>query len=126
MTVIGPAGQETRWVLVDSASDDVVFPVDLAIRIGVDLSAAPQRSAQGLGGAQPVSLLFAPVILLLSDQTETSRWRAVVGFTRTPLRFALLGIAGGLEHFRTTLDVGDREILLNAKPSLPVTQDPAP
>jgi hypothetical protein len=42
------------------------------------------------------------------------------------MRFALLGIAGGLEFFRTTLDVSAREIILLPQPSLPVTQDPAP
>ncbi|HJT79203.1 MAG TPA: hypothetical protein VJ739_18550 [Gemmataceae bacterium] len=126
LTVLGPTGQETRRVLLDSASDDIVFPLDLATRLGMNLTAAPRRAAQGVGGTLPVSLWFAPVILLLSDQVETCRWRAVVAFTPTPLRFPLFGIAGGLEYFRTTLDVADREILLYAKPSLPVTQDPVP
>jgi hypothetical protein len=73
-----------------------------------------------------VGLLYAPVILVLSDQVETYRWRAVVAFTHTPLRIALFGIAGGLEHFHTTLDVVDRELLLFPKQTLPVTQDAAP
>ncbi len=126
VTVIGPGGQEAPFALLDTGSDDIVFPAWLAGRIGVDLSGAAQRQAQGVGTVQPVALLYAPVILLLSDQIETCRWRAVVGFTHTPLRFPLLGIAGGLEHFRTTVDVADREILLFPKPSLPVTQDAVP
>jgi hypothetical protein len=40
--------------------------------------------------------------------------------------FLRFGIAGGLEHFRTTFDVVDREILLLPKPSLPATTAAAP
>jgi hypothetical protein len=126
ITVVGPQGQVTTFVLVDSGADDVVFPADLAPQIGVDLSAAVQRQAQGMGAPQPASLLFAPVLLELSDQNETSRWRAVVAFTQTPLRFSLFGVAGGIEHFLTTIDLGGREITLLPQPSLPATQDPRP
>jgi hypothetical protein len=126
ITVIGPQGQATTFVLVDSGADDVVFPMDLAPQIGVDLSAAVKRQAQGVSAPQPASLLFAPVLLELSDQNETYRWRAVVAFTQTPLRFSLFGVAGGIEHFLTTLDLGAREITLLPQPSLPVTQDPGP
>jgi hypothetical protein len=48
----------------------------------------------------------------------------VTAFTPTPMRFALFGIAGGLEHFRTTLDVQSREIILLPKPSLPAATVP--
>ena len=66
------------------------------------------------------------MILLLDDGIERSRWRAVVGFTAAPLRFALLGIAGGVEYFRTTLDVENREILMLPNASIPTTQDATP
>ena len=122
ITITGPAGQVTRRILVDSGSDDIVFPASIGNLIGVNLIGAPQRFSQGVGGQSPIGLLFAPVILLLQDQNEIYRWRAVVGFTKAPLRFPLFGIAGGLEHFRTTLDVRSGEIELVAQPSLPVTQ----
>ena len=38
LTVFGPTGSETPFVLVDTGADDVVLPVHLAQRIGVDLS----------------------------------------------------------------------------------------
>jgi hypothetical protein len=126
ITVIGPRGQDRCDILADSGADDVVFPIDLANRIGINLTSAPQGSAHGVGGRHPYALLFAPVILLLQDQIQVYRWRAVVGFTSAPMRFPLFGIAGGLEHFRTTLDVRAREIELLAQPSLPTTQDPVP
>lgn len=124
--VIGKAGEYDRLILVDSGADDVVFSLDVARRIGVDLQSAAQRQAQGVGGQQPVTLYYAPVILLLDDGNEVARWRAVVGFTSRLLRFPLLGIAGGLEHFRTTLDVGRREVILETQPSLPATLDSVP
>ncbi len=126
LTIIGPTGQVTCPMLLDCGADDVVFPAGLAARIGVDLSSALPGQAQGLGGSQPVGLLYAPVILLLSDRIETCRWRTVVAFTRTSLRLALFGIAGGLEFFRTTLDVGANEIIILPNPSLPATNDPTP
>jgi len=124
LTVIGPGGQDIVEALVDSGADDVVFPIRVANTIGVNLSAAFVGQAQGLGGNQPVGLLYAPVVLLLSDGTQACQWRAVVGFTQTPMRFALFGIAGGLEHFRATLDVHDRELILLPKLSLPAATIP--
>lgn len=124
LTVIGPSGQHSLEALVDSGADDVVLPAHAASAIGVSLSTAPSSHAQGLGGMQPVGLWYAPVILLLSDGAQTCRWRAVTAFTTTPMRFALFGIAGGLEHFRTTLDVQTREIILLPKASLPAANAP--
>jgi hypothetical protein len=126
ITVTGPQGQETRQILVDSGSDDIVLPSALARRLGIDLASALPGRSRGVGSAQPISILFAPVILLLDDGNERSRWRAIAGFTAAPLRFALLGIAGGLEYFRTTLDVDNREILMIPQPSIPSTQDLTP
>jgi len=125
MTVIGPRTQETPFVLVDPGSDDIVFPMALAQRIGLDLSQAPQRQSQGVGTSQPVPVFYAPVILLLSDSIQTVRWRATVGFVAVVLRFSLFGIAGGLQFFRTTLD-GVRELEIIPDASLPVTQDSVP
>jgi hypothetical protein len=59
--VIGPRGRMRSHILVDTAADDVVFPVSLAAQIGVDLSHAPSRTLKGVGGA-PAALWFAPVI----------------------------------------------------------------
>jgi len=126
LTVIGPKGQETCLALLDSGADDIVLPTALAARVGVDLSSAVAGTARGVGSAQPVGLLYAPVILVLTDNVELCRWRAVIGFTQAPLRFPLFGIAGGLEHFQVTLDIGDRQITILPKPTLPATQDPVP
>ncbi|MCI0459106.1 MAG: retroviral-like aspartic protease family protein [Gemmataceae bacterium] len=112
--------------LVDTGADDIVFPEIVAARTGIDLSAALPSSSRGAGANQPTPVLFAPVILLLDDGKEKFRWRAVVGFAPLRSKYGLFGIAGGLEYFRMTLDIADRELLLEAKPSLPVTQDAVP
>src|SRR5207237_10776198 len=106
--------------------DAVTFPQAWAIRLGIDLATATPGSGHGIGAARPVPLLFAPAILQLSDQQETQRWRAVVGFTSAPLRFAILGIAGGLEHFLTTFDFASPELVMLALNTLPTTQDATP
>jgi len=126
LSIIGPGGQVTHPALVDTGADDVVFPANVAAHIGVDLTAALPGEARGLGGSKPVPLLYAPTILLLADATQSCRWRAMIAFTQAPLRFAIFGIAGGLEFFRTTLDVVDREIVLLPKSSLPTTTAGAP
>ena len=122
----GPRGQIQCSILVDTGANDVVFPSALAASLGVSLSAAAVRTAQGVGSSQGIPLFYAPVILQLQDQIEICRWRAVVAFTQAPLRLPLLGIAGGLQYFRTTLDVEARQIEMIAKPSLPRTQGAAP
>jgi hypothetical protein len=125
-TVIGPIGKETPYALVDTGSDDVVFPIDLAHRLGIDLSRAPQRKSQGVGSVGGVAVLFAPVILRLSDSVQTVRWRATVGFTSASLRFCLFGIGGGLEFFQTILDVPQNFLELHPNSTLPTTQDAVP
>lgn len=126
LTVVGPSGKEAPYALVDTGSDDVVFPMDLANRLGIDLTNAPQRQAQGVGSAGGVPVLFGPVILSLTDSVQTVRWRATVGFTSAPLRFCLFGIAGGLEYFQMLLDVPRNILELHPNLTLPATQDAVP
>src|SRR5947209_19817350 len=80
ITVIGPTGQDSRPILLDSGADDVVFPMPVATRLGVQLAGAPHHLASGAGARSPVGLHFAPVILELTDGVDRYRWRAQVGF----------------------------------------------
>lgn len=126
LLVLGPSAQELRQVLHDTGADDIVFPIDMAARIGVDLRSAISGAAVGVGTGRPVPILYAPVILQLQDATEVYRWRAVVGFTSGTLRFPLFGIAGGLEYFESRINFVRSEIMLTAQASLPVTTDAVP
>ena len=126
LVVIGPGGRGAPSAIVDSAADDVVLPITLAASLGIDLTQAAQLQALGVGTTHPSDLFFAPVILELSDGKETCRWRATVAFTPASMRLPLLGIAGGLEYFRTTLVYARREVILESEPTLPRTQDAVP
>jgi hypothetical protein len=96
---------------IDSAADDTVFPPQWAVRLGVDLAAATKGQAQGIGGTV-VQVSYAPVTLLLSDGYETCEWDAVVAFSATPMRWALLGHAGFLDHLDVQLLGARREVIV--------------
>jgi hypothetical protein len=81
------------------------------VRLGVDLAAATKGLAQGIGGAV-VQVSYTQATLLLSDGYETCEWDAVVAFSTTPMRWALLGHAGFLEHFDVQLLGARREVIV--------------
>jgi hypothetical protein len=112
ISVGGPRARQVRQILADTGADDVVFPDILASHLGIDLSLATPGSSFVASGSQPIPVLFAPVVLTLDDGKESCRWRAVVGFAPLRSAYGLFGIAGGLEHFRTTLDGGNHSLEL--------------
>jgi hypothetical protein len=97
---------------IDSAADDTIFPPHWATRLAIDLGSASQGQAQVVGGSV-IQIRFAQVTLLLSDGYETCEWDATVGFSATPLRWALLGHAGFLEFFDVQLLGARREAVIN-------------
>jgi hypothetical protein len=104
---VGPRDTWTRDAILDTGSDDTVFPERAAARIGIDLTNAPLGEAAGVG-VTPVQLRDAEVALRISDGTERREWRAWVGFTHARLAYPLLGFAGFLQYFATNFH-GDRE-----------------
>jgi hypothetical protein len=96
---------------IDSAADDTVFPPHWATRLGIDLKAAPRGQAQVVGGSI-IQVSFAPVTLLLSDGYETCEWDAIVGFSASAMRWALLGHSGFLEFFDVQLLGARRETII--------------
>jgi hypothetical protein len=107
--VLGPTGSWTGTALLDTGSDDTVFPEDVAALIGLDLTNAPTGSASGVGMvAAPIR--YAEVRLRLTDGNEFREWPARVGFTPTPLKRGLLGFAGFFQFFTATFD-GERELV---------------
>jgi hypothetical protein len=126
ITIVGPSAQQDRLILLDSGSDDVVFPLGLAVALGVNLNPTVHHQARGVGAVQPVPLFPGPVILEFNDGTSSARWRTDVTFTSGAPRIPIFGSVGGLEYFRTTLDYVRQEITLEPQPTLPSTSDRVP
>ncbi len=107
--IFGPLGSRLYDGCLDCASDDTIFPLSLARRLGIDLTGAPQGQAQPVGG-MIVPYSYATVTVRLTDGFETCEWRATVGFADLPLRWALLGNAGFPDFFDTELRGARREV----------------
>ncbi len=116
--VEGPRGSYVVPSRLDSGSDDTIFPLWLASRIGIDLSGATMAESQGVGGAT-LSYWCAPVILRISDGKESCIWRAIVGFIDIRRRTGLLGLAGFLDYFDTSLMGAAREVQLSPNGAFP-------
>jgi hypothetical protein len=107
VTVIGPTGTSVERAYLDPMKDDCVFPEDVADKIGIDLTNAPQGEAEGVGKV-PVPLRYAQGFLRLANGGERHEWRAWVAFTPAQLHRPLLGFAGFLQFFTATFH-GDKE-----------------
>jgi hypothetical protein len=117
--VIGPMGLETVRALVDTGSDETVFPASLARAIGVGLDHSLGGQASAVGG-HSVELVPGVVTLRIAQNREEFRWEATVEFLdveRAEDEVALLGYAGFLEFFHASFDseVHEFELIRNAQ-----------
>lgn len=109
--LFGPLGSRLIDGCVDCGSDDTIFPMSLAGKLGIDLTGAPPGEACPVGGTV-ISYVYAPVILRVTDGVDACQWQTSVGFVDLPLRWALLGHAGFLDFFDTDLRGARREVFL--------------
>src|SRR5882724_8895583 len=100
LTVIGPGGSQLLDGLIDSGADGILVPEYVASTIGIDLTTASQETTRGIGGGR-ITARYVDVTLRIADQNEYREWFAPMG-----RRTAILGHAGFLEYFSTTL-LGD-------------------
>jgi hypothetical protein len=115
----GPSTFMVRDGLLDTGSDDTVFPEGMALAVGIDLTRLPQRTVM-LAGRGPVACRYGQALLLITDGiSETYQWNAVVAFVPVPLRNPLLGYASFLQFFNADFRGADREVLLTTNPSFP-------
>jgi hypothetical protein len=120
VTLIGPRGSIAQDALLDTGSDDTVFPEWAAQRIGVDLTNAPLGYASGLPQSS-VPVRYARVPLRIADNYERREWEAWVGFTPVQIRFPALGFVGFLEYFTATFHGDREEVELTVNGSYPGT-----
>lgn len=119
--VIGTRRMETIQALVDTGSDETIFPASLAQAIGVQLDHASAGQASAVGG-HAVQLVPGSVVLEITQGEQNNRWRTTVGFLeaeRPEDEVALLGYAGFLEFFRAAFDSQNHELELTANDRLP-------
>ncbi len=117
--ITGPAHFMIRDGLLDTGSDDTIFPQGIATAIGIDLTNAPQLTIH-LAGRGPFPCRYAQAGLRITDGlTETYEWPAVIGFVPVPLLNPLFGHAGFLQFFDAEFRGADREVILKPNPSFP-------
>jgi hypothetical protein len=105
--------------LIDPGADDTIFPLDVAILLKIPLYPPTAHAMRWRGGLYALS--FGDVELALMDDTGTAlRWNATIGFTKAPIRYPLLGVAGCLQFFNANLLGEDRVVEIEPTPSCPL------
>jgi hypothetical protein len=118
--VIGPGSARILDGLLDSGSDDTIFPAWVGALVGLDLTSIPEHEITLAGRQRPILARFVQVQLRISDGVqETYEWPAIVGFVPVPMRRALLGQAGFLQFFNADFRGADREAILTTNPTFP-------
>lgn len=118
LSVTASGGTIVEQMLVDSGADEIVLPDRDAMRIGIDLTNAPQGTSGGVGSPMFV-VRYALVTLRLSDGNEHRIWDAIVGFASIGISRGLFGYAHGLQYFTTKLDGLAQEVELERNSTYP-------
>ncbi len=115
VTIIGPSQSLAGDALVDTGADDTIFPDLAALKIGLDLTAAPTSFSRTIspGG---VRVRYARVALRIGNVFEHYEWEAWVGFTPQLWR-PILGFAGFLQFFDATFFGAREELELTVNPT---------
>jgi hypothetical protein len=107
--------------LLDTGSEDTIFPTAVAGIIGVDLHGRSDRRSVLRWRGAAYSLQFGNVTLELRDGSETLSWQSEIGFSDAPIPYVLLGNNGCLEFFDATFLGWAREVEISASVSFPGT-----
>jgi hypothetical protein len=115
----GPvAARRLKYALLDTGSQDTLFPMELAEPLGVVLGG--EKQALRWRGTR-YSVEFHVVELELREGGIVWRWRARAGFTPAPLAYALLGQHGCLEFLDATFRGADQVVELEMNRLFPGT-----
>lgn len=100
--IIGPTGELRIEALIDTGSDQTIFPqVDMS-RIGADIDADRKSQVRGLASHEEELSLGKSIKLGLQLDNETYVWPAMVWLSNAADSPALLGRSGFLEYFDVT------------------------
>jgi hypothetical protein len=121
--VSGPGGAWIVDSLLDSGSDDTIFPEWIAPMVGIDLNLAAALDIHLAGRGKPIRCRYHVATLRITDgKQETLQWGTMIGFVAVPLKCPLLGHAGFLEYFDVTFQGADHFVDLSANWAFPGTR----
>jgi hypothetical protein len=113
----GPVGsRRLRSALLDTGSQDTLFPLELAAPLGIVLG-GERQTIKWRGQRYWVEYQIAE--LELAQTGVAWRWRYRVGFTRAPLTYALLGQRGCLDFLDAKLCGADQTVELETNRAFP-------
>lgn len=106
VTIRGPNGSLTLLALVDTGSDNTIFPKSVADFLGILIEAENTQSASTFGGAR-IQLFLGEAMLQIEADEITARWPTTVSFfdSASPEHeTVVVGHAGFLDYFTATFD----------------------
>jgi predicted aspartyl protease len=121
VTVSGPNGSASYIALVDTGSDNTIFPKSVADYLGISLKESTGPAASVFGG-QRVELLTGEVVLTLEADGESVNWKALVcffDFATADQETVILGHAGFLDYFTAVFDGQEGTLTLFPNTDLP-------
>ena len=119
--IYGPSGIRLQFgrALIDPGADDTIFPLDVATLLNIGLYPPTAHMMRWRGGQYALS--FGDVELELADDDGVAvRWAATMAFTKAPIRYPLLGVAGCIQFFDTRLSGEDRLVEIEPGQSCPI------
>ncbi len=117
ITIIGPTARRQTDAVLDTGSDECLFPFSFLKLIGgvPRIEVGHRITWRGTSHA----LVYADISLMLADRSSSYQWQATVAFMPAPIKYALLGMAGCLEHFDARFRGADRTVELDANWTYP-------
>jgi hypothetical protein len=106
VSIEGVLGRATVVGLVDTGSDNTIFPKSVADVLGIRLSPSSAPPALTFGGLS-IPLSAGVVTLQLESDDASVRWQTTINFYEfesPELEAVILGHTGFLEYFTATFD----------------------
>jgi hypothetical protein len=124
VVIIGPQGSATYIGLVDTGSDNTIFPKSVADYLGIPCE--PITGAANVFGGHRVQLLNGNAVLKLEVDGDSCAWNAALCFYDFPSpedETVIFGHNGFLDYFTATFD-GELGVLTSLPNSeLPSTSE---
>lgn len=123
VTVIGPSGLASYIGLVDTGSDNTIFPKSVADYLGIAtiIKSGPQAI---VFGGQRIQMFEGRATLKIESDGESLRWNVPISFfdfAAPDAEVVILGHAGFLDFFTATFDGNRCELQLVANEDFPTS-----